>query len=553
MSNAQFALFGNEVDEEYLYSLGSLGWEGVKNEAIRVKLEKESLLDETLELAFGNYKTFIEASEQSKAVNNCLSSILESNEKVSKDISEFSEACEKFQKQAEHLSNQRKATSLVLEKHTRLLEILELPQLCETCVRNGSYEEALELQRYALKLDKKLGSIPIISDIVKSVKDSSHLMLNQLLSRLKTQIALPACLRVVGYLRRMDVYSESELRVRFLQARESWLNGIISTVARTDDSYDYLSKVMELTRVHLFEIVTQYRAIFTDDDPILSSPLRNNTSNRQLFSAWIQRRVTIFIKTVKDELNRPIKYHQSSIDALLGQAMYFGQSMGRVGVDFRVLLIPVFTDAVKNSALRYLTDADIRFRQGMEKIALKNSLLPSSNFNIEDPNHPPMSIMEFLPLAEVTNSLLSCLNETRLCAPLSLSQDIGNHFENLIYSCTQVLGTYPTSRFSDTEWNAFKRLISVYSRDFIPFIIKSFNSVFPKEQIGKSIGIAPADVKELNRNTFIEPLRHLLPHEIISDLSVVINQESVANTKFAVDRVETLEDASKDEVLDAKP
>ena len=51
--------------------------------------------------------------------------------------------------------------------HFRLLEVLELPQLAETCVRNGHYEEALELKQYVTRLNKKLGSIPIVAEVVQ--------------------------------------------------------------------------------------------------------------------------------------------------------------------------------------------------------------------------------------------------------------------------------------------------------------------------------------------------------------------------------------------------
>ncbi len=44
-------------------------------------------------------------------------------------------------------------------------------------------------------------------------------MLQQLMARLKCSIQLPECLRIMGYLRRMAVFSEADLRLQFLQVR----------------------------------------------------------------------------------------------------------------------------------------------------------------------------------------------------------------------------------------------------------------------------------------------------------------------------------------------
>ena len=60
------------------------------------------------------------------------------------------------------VSLRRKRTSLVLTKHPKLLEVLELPQLMETCVKNGHHEEALAIQQLCAKLHKPLGNVPLV-------------------------------------------------------------------------------------------------------------------------------------------------------------------------------------------------------------------------------------------------------------------------------------------------------------------------------------------------------------------------------------------------------
>jgi hypothetical protein len=53
------------------------------------------------------------------------------------------------------------------------------------------------------------------------------------------------------------------------------------------------------------------------------------------------------------------------------QAMYFGQSFGRIGADFRLCLVPILTAAMRDVTMAHLDGAEERFRTGMYHLALK--------------------------------------------------------------------------------------------------------------------------------------------------------------------------------------
>lgn len=78
-----------------------------------------------------------------------------------------------FMKEAEEIGASRRMNSLTLNRHTEILEILEIPQLMDTCVRNGYYEEALELAAYVKRLEKKHSCLPVIQ-----VSQHEHVVFN---------------------------------------------------------------------------------------------------------------------------------------------------------------------------------------------------------------------------------------------------------------------------------------------------------------------------------------------------------------------------------------
>lgn len=53
----------------------------------------------------------------------------------------------------------------------------------------------------------------------------------------------------------------------------------------------HLSKTIELSRINLFNIVTQYRAVFTDEEPMLPSK-HLGLGEATLFYSWINEKVS---------------------------------------------------------------------------------------------------------------------------------------------------------------------------------------------------------------------------------------------------------------------
>lgn len=146
----------------YLNKLGSYKVEQLKKEQSRLSEETRSIVEQTQDLAISNYKTFIKTAENSRSIYSEFQNAESQVGTLIDKLPELIDKCEHFQQESVDINEQRRLNTITLKKNAQLLEILELPQLMERCIREGRYEEALELASYVQKMGENQGHIPII-------------------------------------------------------------------------------------------------------------------------------------------------------------------------------------------------------------------------------------------------------------------------------------------------------------------------------------------------------------------------------------------------------
>ena len=392
-------------------------------------------------------------------------------------------ACDDFATEAVRISKERKTNRLTLTHHTSLLEILEIPQLMDTLVRNGFYEQALELYAFAQGLGRMHPQLAVVQSIIAEVETTSNGMRLQLLQLLKSDVQLAVCLRVVGYLRRLESYDELALRSVFLDCRDSWLKETIADIPE-DNPSNFLVKLADQHRVHVFDIVTQYQSIFGHDAEA------GNGEAQGLLCEWVGRKMQVFLSTLKTVLGGV--NDSTLLNNIMKQSMYCGLSLSRVGVDFRVLVLPIFKARIIGIFESNLAALQAPFETALQKHDWRSQqkLEPQA----QGENMAPVILLEHAPLAAASNYLTMCFNDLRQCAPLALSGAIGE----ILLSCldglveTLIRAVKGMDRDLPQRPPAADAMLKAMAFKFLPHVAACLDTVF---HITGGINVEPLAAK----------------------------------------------------------
>ncbi|XP_058801520.1 conserved oligomeric Golgi complex subunit 8 isoform X2 [Phymastichus coffea] len=492
---------------QYLSKIGEYDVDQINSEPDHLINEKNAVQQRIHELVFSNYRTFIHTAECCRKIFQEFNQTEKELDCLVEKVPQFMNKCTSFCNKSNTINTHKRLNTLALNKNTELLEILELPYLMELCLKTDQYSEALELSQYARNLGVKHRNIPIICNIINEVENKWSLVVNQVFNSLKEDLPLPRCLQLIGLLRSMDVFTESELRLKFIQARDTWFQSLLESIP-TNNASIHLIKTIELSRINLYNIITQYKAIFNDDDHMILGSY-STVNDSTIFHEWLEEKVSKFLSTLEQDLPEII-----FIDSILGQCTYFGLSFGKVGADFTGRMSEIFTKAISNKFDKSILTATRKFEKDIDQFTFVHKSI-KSNIKIDlvlNSESPPEQLTDYYPLAEYCNGLIKIFNEIRLNTPVVLAQSFTKFLQISLQTIARTIFLHfvnDNKTFTALDRENIIKFTECFHEYLVPYIQYCIQALFPPNQVATYLGTS--EIIYLNHKSILEPLESFLP------------------------------------------
>eukprot|EP00698_Gefionella_okellyi_P007193 TRINITY_DN1746_c0_g4_i1.p1 TRINITY_DN1746_c0_g4~~TRINITY_DN1746_c0_g4_i1.p1 ORF type:complete len:479 (+),score=92.19 TRINITY_DN1746_c0_g4_i1:17-1453(+) len=450
----------------------------------RLQRERDTAATEDLqELAAENYVNLLSASDDISFVRAKIASTDASLSSLADGLVRLATASEQFAEKASQTLAELKRNTTTLHMHPQLLELLEIPQLMETCVRHQSDDLALELLSFAVNLSKTHRNVPVIQQLFADIGKSKRLMVSQLLQLLRDNVQLPVCLRAVSYLRRLGVYNEPELRWMFLYCRAEWLNNKISEEVMSNEPDQRLRQLAECNRNGLFDIATQFRALFSEDAV--------DDASSRLLTSWITDRLFQYISILEHEIGKIVD--GGALNQVYDDCIYFGNSLSSIKCDCKALFLPIFEGAIMTLVGRSLRTACTTLVESM-RVCQWSAIQPSASAtpvsaaaaagDSVDQYAPPTILLQFTPLALLTNDMLTALNDLRQCALLSLREHFIAEFQRVFQVVVDTIAAFRANHtLRESETAGFAAFSSVAVDVCLPYLSRCLNAVYKEANL----------------------------------------------------------------------
>lgn len=181
----------------YLSRLTSSSLSSITQEHAALDEEKKDLEHQLHRLSKREYRSFVETASHGDEIASAYEGFNAKVLHVHDTIPSLNEAVSKFNIFAKSQLGEREKAKNLLANHDRLLDILEMPSLVSTCVRNGYFSEAIQLSTHVKRLATlHYTNVPLVQELAAQVEIAMSEMTVRLISLLREPLKLPSALKV---------------------------------------------------------------------------------------------------------------------------------------------------------------------------------------------------------------------------------------------------------------------------------------------------------------------------------------------------------------------
>lgn len=183
--------------QNYLSRLTSSSLSTIAQQHASLDEEKKDLDLQLSRLAKREYHSFVAIASHGDAIASAFTGFDTKISRVQNTIPSLDHAVSQFNIFAKsHLAEREKVQNL-LANHDRLLDILEMPSLVSTCVKNGYFSEAIQLSTHVRRLSTvHYADVKLVQDVAVQVELAMNEMTDRLLALLREPLKLPSAIKV---------------------------------------------------------------------------------------------------------------------------------------------------------------------------------------------------------------------------------------------------------------------------------------------------------------------------------------------------------------------
>ncbi|KAJ7161237.1 Dor1-like family-domain-containing protein [Mycena crocata] len=506
----------SDASHTYLTHLTTLSLPTLLSEPAALQTQSHHLTSSLTSLTHTSYPTFLSLHQTTSLLSTSLASLESSLDNLlTASLPALEDSAAGWRERTDKVLMDRRKARVVLEQHDKIRDLLEIPMLIDTCVRNGYFAEALSLASHAKSLSIGTSTPPLVlTSVLSEVQNSVTQMLLSLLATLhEPNRKLPALWKAINFLRKMEMFgssseegehSEEQIALAFLGGREGCLKASLEGNSRDILRLVGGTGLGEREKEDMAKFLKKYIDVWREGYPKNPDhPLGPLLSLHPLLTTYTTHALTKHLLPLLSQTLPLLPI--STLPSLLTQLTYCATAFSRVGMDFRGILGGLFCTAVASAVGGELKAAGAKWIKRVKnavgdvsplsptlsshmsrkvKLTLPSqwiivsSLVSSppvpSASNLQPAAHvPPQILASYPPLAEYTNALLSILNGLRLLAPVEILGELVTVLDGILDQSGDALLTYVRRVCEETKEQDEKIAVAageVYFVVLIPFM-----------------------------------------------------------------------------------